>query len=280
METLLLPFQFEFMRFAFWGAILLSVPMSLLSCFLILKGWSLMGDAVSHAVLPGIVLAYILGAPLAIGAFFAGLFCAIATGFIAENTRVKQDTVMGIVFSGMFAIGLVMYTAIQSDVHLDHILYGNILGLVRFDLIEVALVTFLVGGGILLRWRDLLLCAFDAAQAKAAGLPVRFLHYALLIALSMTIVSALKSVGIILAISFLIAPGAIAFLLTREFYKMMTVSFLVALSSSFIGVYASFFLNSAPAATIVLVMTVFFIAAFITTQWRQKKMSSSLGSDF
>ena len=176
---------------------------------------------------------------------------------------------MGIVFSGMFALGLVMYTSIQSDVHLDHILFGNILGLVRWDIIEVSIIAAVVGGAIFLRWRDLLLCAFDAAQAKAAGLPVTALHYALLIALSLTIVSALKSVGIILAISFLIAPGATAYLVTQEFGKMMVASFCVAVVSSFLGVYFSFFLNAAPAPTIVLVMTGFFVMAFLRVQLRQ-----------
>ena len=127
-ETLLSPFQFEFMRSAFLIALIVSVPTALLSCFLVLKGWALMGDAVSHAVLPGIVLAYILGLPLILGAFGAGMLTAVATGFLTENSRVKQDTVMGVVFSGMFGLGIVLYTAITSDVHLDHILFGNMLG--------------------------------------------------------------------------------------------------------------------------------------------------------
>ena len=127
-ETLFSPFQFEFMRSAFLIALIVSVPTALLSCFLVLKGWALMGDAVSHAVLPGIVLAYILGLPLILGAFGAGMLTAVATGFLTENSRVKQDTVMGVVFSGMFGLGIVLYTAITSDVHLDHILFGNMLG--------------------------------------------------------------------------------------------------------------------------------------------------------
>src|ERR1041384_3914949 len=122
----LLPFQFEFMNYAFAAAILVAVPMALLSCYMVLKGWSLMGDAISHAVFPGVVIAYILGLPFALGAFVAGMFAAVATGFLKDNSRIKQDTVMGVVFSGMFGFGLVLYVKIQSEVHLDHILFGDI----------------------------------------------------------------------------------------------------------------------------------------------------------
>ncbi|MBV1886178.1 MAG: metal ABC transporter permease, partial [Parvibaculaceae bacterium] len=129
MEILLQPFQFSFMNNAFLMLAIISVPTSLLSCYLVLKGWSLMGDAISHAILPGVVLAYLLQIPLIIGAFCAGMVCALATGFLSENSRVKQDTVMGIVFSGMFGLGIVLYTKITTDVHLDHILFGNMLGI-------------------------------------------------------------------------------------------------------------------------------------------------------
>ena len=129
MESLLLPFQFEFMRNALIISVLVAVPAALLSCFLVLKGWSLMGDAVSHAVLPGVVIAYMVKIPLGVGAFAAGMICALATGFLKENSRIKQDTVMGVVFSGMFGLGIVLYTKIQSDVHLDHILFGDMLGI-------------------------------------------------------------------------------------------------------------------------------------------------------
>src|SRR5688572_28711236 len=172
-ETLLLPFQFPFMQQAFVIAVLVAVPMALLSSFLVLKGWSLMGDAISHAVLPGIVLAYIAGLPLAAGAFGAGMVCALATGFLKENSRVKQDTVMGVVFSGMFGLGIVLYTKIESDVHLDHILFGDMLGVGWADIAETAIIATAVTGAILIKWRDLLLHAFDPAQARAIGMPVR-----------------------------------------------------------------------------------------------------------
>lgn len=267
-ETLMMPFRFEFMVNAMVIAMLIAIPAALLSCFLVLKGWSLMGDAVSHAVLPGVVLAYIINIPLAIGAFVAGMFCALATGFLKENSRIKQDTIMGVVFSGMFGLGLVMYVKVQSDVHLDHILFGDILGVGKQDMIETAIIAVIVTGLLVLKWRDLLLHAFDPAQAQAVGLPVRLLHYGLLAILSLTIVGALKAVGIILAIAILIAPGAIAFLLTRNFSSMLVVAVVVAVAASGLGVYASFFIDSAPAPTIVLLMTLMFIAAFILARRR------------
>ena len=262
LEQLLQPFQLEFMRYALIISVLVAVPTALLSCFLVLKGWSLMGDAISHAVFPGVVIAYIIGFPYAVGAFVAGMICALATGFLKENSRIKQDTAMGVVFSGMFGLGLVLYVKIQSDVHLDHILFGDILGVGRDDIIETGLIAAVGTAIILAKWRDLLLHAFDPVQARAIGLPVRLLHYGLLSILSLTIVGALKAVGIILVIAVLIAPGAIAFLLTSRFSAMMAIAVLVAVLASFFGVYLSFFIDSAPAPTIVLLMTVGFIAAF------------------
>ncbi len=264
-ETLVQPFQFEFMRYALAISVLVAVPAALLSCFLVLKGWSLMGDAVSHAVFPGVVVAYIVGIPFGIGAFAAGMICALATGYLKENSRIKQDTVMGVVFSGMFGLGIVLFTWIQSDVHLDHILFGDMLGIGPADILETGVIAAVITAILLVKWRDLLLHAFDPAQAKAIGLPVGLLHYGLLAILSLTIVASLKAVGIILDIALLIAPGAIAFLLTRTFSAMLGAATAIAVGASLIGVYLSFFLDSAPAPTIVLVMTIAFIGAFVLT---------------
>ena len=265
METLLGPFQFAFMQNAFLIMAIIAVPTSLLSCYLVLKGWSLMGDAISHAVLPGVVLAYLLNIPLIIGAFFAGMFCALATGFLSENSRVKQDTVMGIVFSGMFGAGIVLYTKITTDVHLDHILFGNMLGVARAELWTAGLIAAGVAGILLTKRRDFMLHAFDAVQAQAVGLRIGWLHYGLLAMISLTIVATLSAVGIILSIGLLIAPGAIAFLVTKRFERMLPVALGVTLLSGFAGVYLSFFIDSAPAPTIILVLTVIFIAAFVRT---------------
>lgn len=272
-ETLLQPFQFAFMNNAFLIMAMIAVPMALLSCYLVLKGWSLMGDAISHAVLPGVVLAYLLHIPLIIGAFAAGMFCALATGFLKENSRVKQDTVMGIVFSGMFGLGIVMYTKISTDVHLDHILFGNMLGIGSADRWTAGLIALAVSLVILAKRRDLMLHAFDPIQAQAVGLPVRVLHYGLLAMLSLTIVATLTAVGIILSIGLLIAPGAIAFLLTKRFDRMLMVAVGVTLLSGFAGVYLSFYLDSAPAPTVILIMTAIFIAAFVSSTVRSKRQT-------
>lgn len=267
-EILLAPFQFTFMQQAFAIAVLVAAPMALLSCFLVLKGWSLMGDAISHGVLPGVVLAYIAGLPLAVGAFAAGMTCALATGYLKENSRIKEDTVMGIVFSGMFGFGLVLYTKIETSVHLDHILFGDMLGVGWGDVLESGIIATVVLLTVGVFRRDLLLHAFDPQHAQAIGLPVRLLHYGLLAILSLSIVGALKAVGIILAIAMLIAPGAIAFLLSSRFERMLATSIVVAVLCSFLGVYLSFFLDSAPAPTIVLLMSATFVVAFFVSRRR------------
>ncbi len=202
-------------------SVMVGAVCAVLSCYLVLKGWSLMGDAISHAVLPGIVIAFLLGLPLALGAFAAGLSCALATGYLKENSRVKEDTVMGIVFSGMFGFGLVIFTKVDTDQHLSHILFGNVLGVSARDLVETAIIAGFTLAVMLLKRRDFLLYCFDVNHARAIGLPVRVLHYGLLILLSMTIVAALKAVGIILVIAMLVAPGAIAYLLTDSFERML-----------------------------------------------------------
>jgi manganese/iron transport system permease protein len=268
LDMLTAVFEFPFMRNALLISVLVAVPTALLSCFLVLKGWSLMGDAISHAVFPGVVISYIAGLPFAVGAFAAGMSCALLTGYLKENSRIKQDTVMGVVFSGMFGLGLVLYTKIQSDVHLDHILFGDMLGIGWPDILQTGLIALVTTAILAVKWRDFLLHAFDPAQAKAVGLRVNWLHYGLLVLLSLTIVGALKAVGLILAIAMLIAPGAIAFLITRTMGMMLIAAVLVATVASFFGVYLSFFIDSAPAPTIVLLMTIIFIAAFIWSSWR------------
>jgi len=273
-ETLLQPFQFPFMQNAFVIMMMVAVPTSLLSCYLVLKGWSLMGDAISHAVLPGVVAAYLLGIPLIIGAFFAGMFCALATGFLADNSRVKQDTVMGIVFSGMFGLGIVMYTKVSTAVHLDHILFGNMLGVGSADLWTAGLISLFVAVVIIAKRRDLMLHAFDPVQAQAVGLRVGWLHYGLLALISLTIVATLSAVGIILSIGLLIAPGAIAFLLTREFGRMLPIAVGVTMLSGVLGVYLSFYLDSAPAPTIILILTAIFIVAFIRSNLQTRRASA------
>lgn len=276
LDLLLQPFTLPFMRDAFVIALLVAVPTGLLSCFLILKGWSLMGDAISHAVLPGVVLAYIAGLPLALGAFASGMFCALATGYLKENSRIKEDTVMGVVFSGMFGLGIVLYTKIETEVHLDHILFGDMLGVEWADLLQSGAIAALVVAAIGLKWRDLLAHAFDAQHARAIGLPVRLLHFGFLSLLSLTIVGALTATGIILTIAMLIIPGAIAFLLTKSFGRMLIASVAIAVTASLLGVYLSFHIDSAPAPTIVLLMTACFVTTFLASRARRQETGSAV----
>ncbi len=268
MEVLLMPFQFPFMQNAFLVTALIAPAAAMLSAFLVLKGWSLMGDATAHAVLPGVVLAYVAGIPLIVGAFLAGMVMALSAGFIQEHSRVKQDTVLGVVFSGMFGLGIVLYTQIETDAHLDHILFGNMLGVGAADLWTSGLIAGAVALALAVLWRDLLAHAFDPVQAQMIGLRTTLLHYGLLTLLSATIVAMLSSVGIILAIAYLIAPGAIAFLLTRRFAAMLVVAVVVAELAGLIGIYASFWLDSAPAPTIVLVLTAGFLLALAAREVR------------
>lgn len=262
-DWILVPLSYPFMQRALVVSLLVAAVCAVLSCYLVLKGWSLMGDAISHAVLPGIVVAYIVGLPLAVGAFIAGLSCALFTGYLKENSRVKEDTVMGIVFSGMFGLGLVIFSKIETDQHLNHILFGNVLGVTARDLIETAIVaggTLLI---VLVKRRDLLLYCFDPNHARTIGLPVRVLHYGLLVLLSLTIVASLKAVGIILVIAMLIGPGATAYLLTDSFERMLVIATAVATVSAALGTIASFHLDGATGACIVLVQALFFVLAFL-----------------
>ncbi len=269
-EVLLSPLQFDFMRTALAISVIVAIPCALLSSFMVIKGWSLMGDAMSHAVFPGVVIAWIIGIPLAIGAFCAGLFCALATGYLQENSRIKQDTVMGIVFSGMFAAGLIVYISVKSEVHLDHILFGDMLGIASQDLWQSGLIACAIALIVGTKWRDLLLHAFDPQQAKACGLNTSLLHYGLLSMIALTIVATLKAVGIVLSIALLIAPGAIAILLMRRFSSVMICAVLLSVTVCFSGTYLSFFLDSAPGPTIVLLFAMLFIAAFIFSVRRER----------
>ena len=273
-EILLMPFQFLFMQNAFFIVLILSIPTALLSCFLVIKGWALMGDAISHAVLPGIVIAYIAGIPLFIGAFLAGMFCAWSTGFLSENSRIKEDTIMGITFSGMFGFGIVLFVAFETSAHLDHILFGNILGVSGSDILVALIITCLIITFFTMFWRYLMLFSFDPIQAKALALPTTFLHYGLLAVLSLAIIATLKAVGLILAIGLFIIPGAIAFLLSNQLSSMLLISVFVNIFSMLVGLYLSFFIDSAPAPTIILLLTVLFILVFCRKYFIDKRRTN------
>jgi ABC-type Mn2+/Zn2+ transport system permease subunit len=283
MSAWLEPFSYPFMVDAMVVGTAIATVCAVLSCYLVLKGWSLMGDAISHAVLPGIVIAYVVGIPLAIGAFLSGLLCAVATGYIKANSRVKEDTVMGVVFTGLFAFGLVLFTKVKSELHLDHILFGNILGLESGDLRDTLIVSGITLTIVLARWRDLLLFCFDPAQARTIGLPTTMLYYLLLSLLALTIVVSLKAVGIILVIAMLVTPGCIAYLLTDKFSRMLVIAVAASVFSSLTGIYASFFLNASTGACIVLVQALIFVVALLFAPkhgWlRQKRVVGGDGGE-
>ncbi len=270
------PLMHGFMQRALLISTLIGVVCSIFSCFLVLKGWSLMGDAVSHAVLPGLAFAFIMGIPLSVGAFVAGVFCAWATGYLKDNSRVKEDAVMGIVFSGLFALGLVMLTKIETDVHLLHVLFGNVLGISARDVMEAGAIAVLCSVVMLVKRRDLMLYCFDPAHASVMGLPVRLLHFGLLILLALTIVSSLKAAGIILVISMLIAPGAIGFMVTKTFDRMLAVAVSASVFSCVTGTFMSFHLDVATAPLIVVIQAVLFVMAFVVG----KKMENIQGVSY
>ncbi|MBQ0423123.1 metal ABC transporter permease [Proteus mirabilis] len=271
MEFFIEPFQYPFMQRAIIAAVIIGIACAILSCYMVLKGWSLMGDAISHAVLPGVVLAYVTAIPLTIGAFLSGLFCSFATGYLKEHSRIKEDTVMGIVFSGMFAVGLVIFASVDTDQHLMHILFGNILGITPDVLIQISAICLITITIMLVKQKDFMLYCFDPNQARIVGLPVALLHYGLLSILALTIVASMQAVGIILVVAMLISPGITAYLLTRSFSRMITLAILFSVISSVIGTFISFHIDGATGPSIVLTQAVFFIIALLCNQIKLAK---------
>lgn len=255
------PLTLPLIQRAILAAMATGIVCALLSCFLVLKGWSLMGDAISHSVLPGIVLAYLAGIPIIIGAFVSGLCCSVATGYIKEHSRIKEDTVMGIVFSGMFAFGLVLFSKVDTSQHLNHILFGSVLGTSYDELKQIILIAATVSILIIIKRRDLMLYCFDAIQAQVIGLPVRLLHYGLLSVLALTIVGSLKAAGVILVIAMLISPGITAFLLTKRFDMMLIIAVIVSVFSTLTGTLISYYSDASTSACIVILQAIIFVIA-------------------
>lgn len=261
LATLAEPLQYPFVQQAMLMAVIVALPMALLSCMLVLKGWALLGDAIAHGVFPGVVLAYLLGWPVLPGAFAAGMACAVASGYLQAHSRIRQDTLMGVVFSGMFALGLLLHGYTHTSIHIDHLLFGDLLGVEWGDIAQAAVMALLILLWLTLQWRDWMLHAFDPIQAHTLGLRVRLLHYGFLAVVSLAIVAALKAVGVVLAVALLIAPGATALLWVRQLGPMLLLASALATAGASLGVYLSFVLDSAPAPTIVLVMGSAFAAS-------------------
>lgn len=262
-QNLLIPFQYDYMLRAIWVSALVGGVCGFLSSFVTLKGWSLMGDALSHAVVPGVAIAYIVGLPFALGAFVAGLLAAGAMSFIQAQSRIREDATIGIVFTSFFALGLVLISLFPAGVDLKVILYGNILGMADADIVQVIMISLVTLGVLLFRWRDLMLYCFDPNQAKTLGLRTGVLHVTLLSLLAATSVAALQAVGAILVLAMLITPGATAYLLTDRFGKMLYISSGLGIATSLCGAYASYFLNGATGGCIVTLQTLVFVVVFV-----------------
>ena len=260
-NLLISPLTHEFMIHALLMSLAIAFVCSIFSCFLVLKGWSLMGDAISHSVLPGLILAYILKIPLIIGAFGSGFLTVFIIGYVKNNSRLKEDTTMGIIFTFMFALGLVILGKIESELHLMHILFGNMLGILKVDLMISLLISSICSTILILKKKDFLLYCFDSVFIKSIGFSTKNLHYGLLALLSLSIISSMKAVGILLVISFLIAPGAIGYLLCKSFNTMLMISIITSVISCLFGTIISYHLDVATAPLIVLIMAGVFIFA-------------------
>ncbi|MFQ6537359.1 MULTISPECIES: metal ABC transporter permease [Aphanothece] len=257
------PLRHEFMVRALLISMVVGVVCGLLSCFMTLKGWALMGDAVSHAVMPGVVIAYALGLPFALGAFVFGVGSVTLIGVIKQMTRIKEDTVIGLVFTGFFALGLTLISKVRSNLDLTHILFGNVLGISDADVVQTLLISALVLVVLLVFRRDLILFCFDPTHARSIGLRTGVLHYLLLTALSLAAVAGLQTVGIILVVAMLVTPGATAYLLTDRFDRMSWIAVASAVISSVLGIYWSYWMDASTAGCIVLVQTGLFMLSFV-----------------
>ncbi|NEZ62594.1 metal ABC transporter permease [Leptolyngbyaceae cyanobacterium CCMR0082] len=257
------PLQVGFMVKALWVSAFVGVVCAVLSCYITLNGWSLMGDAVSHAVVPGVVVAYAIGLPFALGAFIFGFGATVLIGYVKSQTRLKEDAVIGVIFTGFFAFGLVLATRIPSNVDLFHILFGNVLGISRSDIVQTLIAGIVTLVIILLRRKDLLLFCFDPNHAKAIGLNTQLMYYTLLSVLALTIVTALQTAGIVLVVALLVTPGATAYLLTDRFDHMLAISVATSVLSCVLGTYLSYHLDVSTGGSIVVLMTVLFGLAMV-----------------
>lgn len=256
------PLQYAFMFKAVLVSVIVGVACAILSCFLVLKGWSLLGDAISHAVLPGVVIAYLLGIPFGLGAFVFAMVAVMLIGFIKSNTKIKEDAVMGIVFTTMFALGLMLISKIISSVDLTHVLFGEVLGISDSSAWYTAIILGIVSLIILLFRRSFLVFCFDPTHAQSVGLPITLIHYAFLTLLAVTITGSIQTVGIILVIAMLITPGSTAFLLTKRFSQMIQIAVTISVVSSLVGAYSSYYFDVATGGTIVFVQGCIFLTVF------------------
>ena len=262
-ETLLEPFGYGYMTNAMWVSALVGGVCAFLSSYLMLKGWSLIGDALSHSVVPGVAGAYILGLPFALGAFVAGGLAAGAMLFLSGRSGLKIDVVIGIIFTSFFGLGLFMASLSPMAVSIQTIVMGNILAITPEDTLQLAIIGFVSLAVLLAKWKDLMVVFFDENHARSIGLRPELLRAVFFVLLSAAIVAAMITVGAFLVIALVVTPGATAYLLCDRFPRLIVVSVLIGTVTSFVGAYASYFLDGATGGVIVTLQTLIFLAAFV-----------------
>jgi len=263
LSDMLIPLHYDYMIKAIWVCALIGGVCGLLSAFVTLKGWSMMGDALSHAVVPGVATAYILGLPLVLGSFVSGMLAAWAMSVIKKCSKLREDAVLGIVFTAFFALGLLLISLYPARVDLKSIVFGNVLAISDDDVRQLLWISGAVLLVIVIKWRDLLLFCFDAQQARAMGLRVEWMHALLLVLLSATAVAALITVGALLVVAMLITPGATAYLLTDRFSRMLGISATIGVTTAAVGAYASYYANGSTGGCIVSLQTIVFLVCLV-----------------
>ncbi len=262
-DILLEPFGYQYMVRAMMASALIGAVCAFLSCYLIMKGWSLMGDALAHAVVPGVAVAYLLALPYALGAFVAGILAALGMAFVRRKSKLREDAVIGIVFTAFFALGLALISMNPVSVNIYAVMLGSILAVSDYDLLQIVFISFFSIIVLILKWKDLMLVFFDENHARAVGLPVGGMKILFFVVLSAAIVAALQAVGAVLVIALVITPGATAYLLTNRFGVMIILAILISVLSCISGVYLSYFLDGSTGGVIVVLQTMLFLLAFV-----------------
>ncbi|HXF88631.1 MAG TPA: metal ABC transporter permease [Xanthobacteraceae bacterium] len=262
MTELLIPFGYDYMLKAMWVSALVGAVCAFLSAYLMLKGWSLMGDALAHSIVPGVAGAYILGFPFAAGAFFAGILAALGMAFVKQRSRLREDAVIGLVFTSLFALGLLMASIWPTSVSIQTIVLGNILAIADEDVVQVAIIAAISLAVLALKWKDLMVAFFDESHARSVGLNPAALKVLFFTLLSACTVAALQTVGACLVIAMVVTPGATAYLLTDRFGRLVIISVAIGAVTSFVGAYISYFLDGATGGVIVTLQSLLFLAAF------------------
>jgi manganese/iron transport system permease protein len=263
MTLLLEPFSYGYMVNAMWVSALVGAVCAFLSAFLMLKGWSLIGDALSHAIVPGVAGAYMLGLPFSIGAFFSGALAAGAMLFLKERTKLKEDAVIGLIFTSFFGLGLFMVSLSPTSVNVQTIVLGNILAITPEDTLQLAVIGFVSLGLLMVFWKDLMVTFFDESHARTIGLNPLALKIMFFTLLAACTVAALQTVGAFLVIAMVVTPGATAYLLTDRFPRLIGLAVAIGVGTSFSGAYLSYFLDGATGGIIVVLQTLIFLAAFV-----------------